>query len=40
MAKGGIRWGVRLAVVSGFYTTICTMSTVYRNKVSEKLAGH
>lgn len=34
MAKGGVKWGVRMAAVSGFYTTICTLSTVYRNKVS------
>ena len=37
MAKGGVKWGVRMAAVSGFYTTICTLSTVYRNKVSGNL---
>ena len=31
--KGGIKWGVRLAAVTGFYTMTSTISTVYRNKV-------
>ena len=33
MMKGGIKWGVRLAAVTGFYTMTSTISTVYRNKV-------
>ena len=33
MMKGGIKWGVRLAAVTGFYTLTSTISTVYRNKV-------
>ena len=37
MMKGGIKWGVRLAAVTGFYTLTSTISTVYRNKVKEML---
>ena len=33
MAKGAVKTGVRLAVVAGFYATVATMSTAYRNKV-------
>ena len=33
MAKGAVKTGLRLAVVAGFYATVATMSTVYRNKV-------